>query len=249
MINFIFYNIKIIYIKINWGFFLNYCTVKFKFDYINDELLNDFFDNVKYLLNFQFDDDSNIFFIDSDVEYQIKDVSNLDSENIEIITNSFFNFVFEDTFNVFLYKFLVLKNKDKFTVLAIIHPSIFNYSSVNDFYELFNDVNNVRDENYLINVYKDVKNYLNSSDYDNDSDYWKNIKSNASDYVKFYNLKSNKYKRHKIEIDTESVSSFINNQDCSIFNFYASVFSLYISRINRQLNNPLTSSLTMSSSR
>ena len=174
---------------------MNYCTVKFKFDYINDELLNDFFDNVKYLLNFQFDDDSNIFFIDSDVEYQIKDVSNLDSENIEIITNSFFNFVFEDTFNVFLYKFLVLKNKDKFTVLAIIHPSIFNYSSVNDFYELFNDVNNVRDENYLINVYKDVKNYLNSSDYDNDSDYWKNIKSNASDYVKFYNLKSNKYKR------------------------------------------------------
>ena len=57
---------------------------------------------------------------------------------------------------------------------------------------------------------------------------------NASDYVKFHNLKSNNYKRQIIEIDKGSVLSFIRNQDCSVFDFYACAFSLYVSRINRQ---------------
>ena len=163
------------------GIFLNHCTVKFKFDFINDKSLNDFFDNAGYLLNYQFDDESNIVFIDASVDYQIEDVSNLNSEDIGSITNSFFNFEFKNTFNVFLYKFLVLKNKDKFTLLANIHPSIFNYASINDFYELFNNVNSAPNENQLCLYYDDVKNYLNSSDYDNDLDYWRNISLTASD--------------------------------------------------------------------
>ena len=62
--------------------------IKFKLDYKNN-LINDVFDRAKYLLNFQFDNDSNLFFINnSDVNYQIKDVSNLNSENIESIINS-----------------------------------------------------------------------------------------------------------------------------------------------------------------
>ena len=213
---------------------MNYCTIKFKFDLINDYSIKDIFNNAKNLLNYQFDDDSNVFFIDTDVNYQIEDVSDLKPEEIEKITNSFFNFKFENTSNIFLYKFLVLKNIDKSTILAIIHPLIFSYSSINDFYEIINNINSAPIENYLSFYYKDVKNYLDSSDYDNDLNYWKNIKLNASDYVKFHNLKSNKYKRCKIEIDKESVLYFIKNQDCSIFNFYASAFSLYISRINRQ---------------
>ena len=216
------------------GIFLNHCTVKFKFDFINDKSLNDFFDNAGYLLNYQFDDESNIVFIDASVDYQIEDVSNLNSEDIGSITNSFFNFEFKNTFNVFLYKFLVLKNKDKFTLLANIHPSIFNYASINDFYELFNNVNSAPNENQLCLYYDDVKNYLNSSDYDNDLDYWRNISLTASDYIKFHNLKSNYCKHQKIEIDKESVLDFIKCHDCSLFNFYACVFSLYMSRINRQ---------------
>ena len=150
------------------------------------------------------------------------------------ILASFFNYEFEDTLNVFLYKFLVLKNNDKFTLLAMIHPLIFNYSSINDFYELFYNVNNVRDENYLTPYYEDVKNYLNSSDYDNDSDYWRDIRLNAGNYVKFHNLKSDNYNHYKIKIDKEPVLNFINSHDCSLFNFYACAFSLYMSRINRQ---------------
>ena len=215
------------------GIFLNNLAVKFKFDDINEELLPVIFDKAKYLLNFQLDDDSNVIFIEGDVEYHIEDVSNLNFEDIEIITNSFFNFIFEDTRNVFLYKFLVLKNNDKFALLANIHSSIFNYASINDFYELFNNPGSF-DENNLIQHYDDIKNYLNSSDYDNDLNYWNNVKLNSGNYVKFYNLKSNVYKRQKIEIDRESVSIFIKTQDSSIFNFYASAFSMYISRINRQ---------------
>ena len=214
---------------------MDYCLIKFKFDYNENNLINDVFDKAKCLLNFQFDNYYNVFFINnSDVDYQIKDVSNLNSEHIESIINSFFDYEFEDTINVFLYKFLVLKNKDKFILLALIHPLIFSYSLINDFYELFYNVNNVREENYLTHYYEDVKNYLNSSDYDDDSAYWRDIGLNAGDYVKFYNLKSGDYKRHKIEIDKEHILNFIKNQDCSIFNFYASAFSLYLSRINRQ---------------
>ena len=228
------YNIKNYFNNNFWGFFLNYCIIKFKFDYNKNKLINNVFDKAKYLLNFQFDNNSNVFFIDTDVDYQIKDVSNLNSKNIESITNSFFNYEFEDTLNVFLYKFLVLKNNDKFTLLAMIHPLIFNYSSINDFYELFYNVNNVRDENYLTPYYEDVKNYLNSSDYDNDSDYWRDIRLNAGNYVKFHNLKSDNYNHYKIKIDKEPVLNFINSHDCSLFNFYACAFSLYMSRINRQ---------------
>ena len=78
-----------------------YTAIKFKFDYIHNDRIDDVFDNVKHLLNFQFDNDSNLFFIDSDVNYQFKDVSYLDCEDIEIIINSFFDFIFEDIFNVF----------------------------------------------------------------------------------------------------------------------------------------------------
>ncbi|WP_407413356.1 AMP-binding protein, partial [Methanobrevibacter sp.] len=213
---------------------MNYCAIKFKFDFIDDNLLNDFFDKVKYLLNFQFNDDSNVVFIETDVGYQIEDISNLNPEDIEIIINSFFNFKFENASNVFLYKFLVLKNNGKSTLLAIIHPSIFSYTSINDFYGLFNNANSAPVKNDLSLYYEDVKNYRDSTNYDNDLNYWKNIKLNASDYVKFHNLKTNDCKHWKIEIDKESVLNFIKNQDCSIFNFYASAFSLYISRINRQ---------------
>lgn len=213
---------------------MNYCAIKFKFNIINDYSLRNIFDNAKYLLNYQFDDDLNVFFIDIDVEYQIEDVSNLNYDNIEKITNSFFNFEFEDTSNVFLYRFLVLKNNDKYTILAIIHPLIFSYTSINNFYELFINLNRNPIENQWGLYYEDVKNYLNSSDYDNDLDYWRNISLTASDYIKFHNLKTNNCKHQKIEIDKGSVLNFVKSHDLSLFNFYACVFSLYISRINRQ---------------
>ena len=172
---------------------MNYNAIKFEFD-LDDNLIGDAFGKAKNLLNFQFDDDFNVFFVESDVDYQFKDISNSTSEDIEIIKNSFFDFKFDDIRNVFLYRFLVLKNNEKITLLAIIHSSIFNYTSINNFYGLFNDLNTNPVENNLSIHYEDVKNYLDSPDFGKDSVYWRNFILNASDYVKFYNLKSNNLK-------------------------------------------------------
>ena len=216
-------------------FFLNGRAIKFKFDikHIDEYAIGNVFNNAGHILNYQFDEDYNVHLVDSDVNYQFKDVSNVHSEDIEAIASSFFNFTFEDVFNVFLYKFLVLKDIEKLTVLAIIDSAIFDYSSINDFYELFHDVNANHLSNNLEVYYDDVNDYLNSPDFDEDSVYWKNFTLNASDYIKFHNLKSNNYKFQKIVVDEGSVSTFIENQDSSIFEFYASVFALYLCRIDR----------------
>ena len=194
------------------GIILKFLDIKFRFylDLFDDEnIIGDIFNKAKHLLNFQFDDDFNVSFIDSDVDYQFKDVSSLNSDDIERITDSFFDFTFDEVCNVFLYRFLVLKNDDKLTVLAIINSSIFDYSSINDFYLLFNNLNSSPLENNLDIYYEDVKTYLNSPDYDEDLIYWRKLALNASDHVKFYNLESNDYNSQKIKIDNGSVSAFI----------------------------------------
>ena len=219
------------------GIILKFLDIKFRFylDLFDDEnIIGDIFNKAKHLLNFQFDDDFNVSFIDSDVDYQFKDVSSLNSDDIERITDSFFDFTFDEVCNVFLYRFLVLKNDDKLTVLAIINSSIFDYSSINDFYLLFNNLNSTPLENNLDIYYEDVKTYLNSSDYDEDLIYWRNLALNASDHIKFYNLESNNYNSQKIKIDNGSVSAFIESHDFSLFDFYAGVFALYQSRVDRQ---------------
>ncbi len=219
------------------GIILKFLDIKFKFylDLFDDEnIIGDIFNKAKHLFNFQFDDDFNLAFIDSDVDYQFKDVSSLNSDDIERITDSFFDFTFDEVCNVFLYRFLVLKNDEKLTVLAIINSSIFDYSSINDFYLLFNNLNSSPLENNLDIYYEDVKTYLNSSDYDEDLIYWRNLALNASDHVKFYNLESNNYNSQKIKIDNGSVSAFIESHDSSLFDFYAGVFALYQSRVDRQ---------------
>ena len=215
---------------------MKYDEVKFllKFDEYDPSAIGDVFNNSKCFLNWQFGENFKADIKEGDVDYQIMDVSDLNSADIEKITDSFFSFEFEDISNVSLYRFLVLKNNNKCTLLAIIHPLIFSYSSVNDFYELFNNINSNSLKNDLNLYYGDVKDYLNSQDYKEDLNYWKSIKSQAGNYVKFHNLKSNNYKTQKIEIENKSVLDFIKNHDSSVFNFYACAFALYLSRINRQ---------------
>ena len=62
---------------------MKFLDIKFKFylDLFDDEnIIGDIFNKAKHLLNFQFDDDFNVSFIDSDVDYQFKDVSSLNSD-------------------------------------------------------------------------------------------------------------------------------------------------------------------------
>ena len=197
--------------------------IKFSFDtnFLNKNYLDNIFKKIKSL-NIRFDENLNPYYSDNKIIYEFEDISKLDPQDIEIKINSFFSFTFKDITNVSLYKFLILKNNDKLTILANIHPLIFDYSSINSFYNLFD--NGVFLEKNVLSHYRNLDNYFNSNDFKRDNDYWKNNVSDIEDYVKFYNITSNNYKNVKIPF---------NRPEDIKFNFITAIFSLYLSRINQ----------------
>ena len=208
--------------------------IKFILDVdINEYFIENAFNKAEDILNRQFDENFNVIQTDGEVAYQIKDVSNLKETTIEEIIYSFFDFTFHEVIDVPLYRFLVLKNNENFIILANINSLIFDYTSINDFYELFGNAEKFYPKYNLNSYYNNIHDYLNSSDFENDSYYWKNYLLNSSKYIKFYNIKHNHYKSQKINPDIDSIFSFIKNHDCSLFDFYGSIFSLYLSRIDR----------------
>ena len=198
-------------------------NIKFIFDInLRDKnSLDDIFNKLKSL-NIRFDNNLIPYSTGNNVIYEFDDVSKLDKSDIQLKINSFFNFTFKDFVNVDLYKFLVLKNMDKLTILAIIHPLIFDYTSINRFYNLFN--NNTLYYKNVISYYHNLDKYFNSNDFKEDSEFWENYLSNSEDYVKFYNISSNNYKKIKIPL---------NQIEYNKFNFITGVFSLYLSRYNQ----------------
>ena len=222
-----------------------YYELKFTLDFDDNEYSNiqDIFNKAKPLLNWHFDENLNPFPIDDDINYQIRDISNLKETDLEEINSHFFGFKFENIVNTPLYRFLVLKNNERIKILANISSLIFDYSSIKEFYELFDnsdksdsessESNKSHSEYSLDSHYKTLKNYLNSSDFKKDSAYWKNYILDSSNYIKFYNIKENSLKSQTIHVNKDSVLNFINNHDCSLFDFYGSVFSLYLFRVDR----------------
>ncbi len=200
---------------------------------VNEYSIEDAFNNAKDILNWQFDENSNAIQTDGEIDYQIKDVFNLKESAVEEIIDSFFDFGFKDVIGVPLYRFLLLKDNEKQKILSIINSLIFDYSSINDFYELFENPEKSHPEYNQDSYHKDIQDYLNSSDFGKDSSYWKNHIQNSNRHIKFYNIKNNRYKSQKISPNSNSVSVFIENHGCSLFDFYGSVFSLYLSRIDR----------------
>ena len=220
-----------------------YYELKFTLDFDDNEYSNiqDIFNKAKPLLNWHFDENLNPFPIDDDINYQIRDISNLKETDLEEINSHFFGFKFENIVNTPLYRFLVLKNNANIKILANISSLIFDYSSIKEFYELFDNLDKNMDDydlskddgKSLNSHYKTLKDYLNSSDFKKDSAYWKNYILDSSNYIRFYNIKENSFKSQSIHVNKESVLNFINNHDCSLFDFYGSVFSLYLSRVDR----------------
>ena len=140
---------------------MNYNEIKFILNLdVYDYPIENVFNRAKRILNWLFDENFNATLIDEDINYQVKDISSLSNNEIEEITDSFFSFTFDNTVNVPLYKLLVLKNNDKSMILANINSLIFDYTSINNFYGLFEDLNNSPSENDLDSYYKNVKNYL-----------------------------------------------------------------------------------------
>ena len=258
---------------------MNNNGIKFKFyrDSNEDKSLETTLKKIAKALDIQFDKDLNPQSKDMSPAYSIKDISDCSDDQIEEITDSFFDFNFDSTANAPLYKFLVLKNdnndnKDsnkenkennkgnnnennrdtkKYTILANIHPSIFDYSSIAPLCNIFNnstdksiyninenDLKNDSLENKIISQQNNLKNYLNSSDFEEDRGYWNQCKSNINDYIKYYaidldnSLDPNKYKKLEIPL-TEATNNFLKQYDVSKFDFISAIFSLYLSRVDR----------------
>ena len=204
---------------------MEYNNIKFKFNvkFNSYGQLDLFFKEIAHYLNIQYDENLKPFFKDNKDTYIIEDVSNLSDEIIEEIVSSFFDFRFDNIINVPLYKFLVLKRNDCLTVLANIHSSIFDYSSVNKFYELFNEAKANPLENNFISHYNDVNAYLNSSYFEKDSLYWKEYHTDIGEYVRYYNLQSDNYKHIEIPLEAYDFSNFLKDQNTSKFNFIISI--------------------------
>ena len=208
--------------------------IKFSFDceIVDKQQIDSLFENIGNCLNVQFDENYIAYSQNNAEIYEFRDVSSLTSLNVDEIINSFFDFTFEDIINVPLYKFLVLKNNDKITILAIIHSSIFDYTSINEFHGLFNNSNDASFKNNILSYHKHVQEYLNSPDFDKDSVFWKKYLLDMGDYVKFFNIKSDNYKTIKIPIAPKMFSNFLKEYEISKFEFITSIFSLYLSRID-----------------
>ena len=216
------------------GILMSGYDIKFKFDidYLGKEHLDRIFKIIGNSLNIQFDENFNPYPKHIDTNYIFKDVSNHSFENIKLITDAFFDFSFEYFTDIPLYKFLVLKNNDKSTILVNINSRIFDYSSINVFYDLFRDVKRNSLDSNIISYYGDVNNYLKSTDFKKDLGYWNNLLADIGRNVKYFSLDSDSYKSVKIPLANKSISNFLNEYGISKFKFILAIFSLYLSRID-----------------
>ena len=214
---------------------MEYCDIKFllNFDEYEFSSLDDVLKSSKSFLNWKFDENFNAYNSDEEIDYEITDVSGLENKAVENIKSSFFSSAFYNVIDIPLYKFLVLKNNKKLTLLANISSLIFDYTSINDFYQLFYKQNKSHKYNDLNSYYSSINDYLNSPDFDNDSHYWQKQITDSSSYLKFYKLNKSNYKSRIITIPEDSVISYTDSHECSVFDFYASIFSLYLSYVDR----------------
>lgn len=204
--------------------------INFLFDYelLNKDKLDIIFNRIANLLDIRFNEDLNPYYEKNNENiYDFEDVSDTGSGLIKNKINSFFNFTFDDIVDVCLYKFLVLKNNDKLTVLARIHSLIFDYTSINEFYDIFNNFQHKKYENNIFSYYDELNNILNSSDFDNDCEYWINNLSDIEDHIGFYKIRSNNYLSKKLSFNHDALNEFLNTHKISKFNFFTAVFSLY----------------------
>ena len=213
------------------GIIINFHEIKFKFDINLTDRLDDIFQTAGSMVNVRFDGNLKPYVSDDNVMYDFLSVSHLNQEDIEKEINLFFNFAFKEIIDVPLYKFLVLKSNEKFTILVNINSLIFDYASINDFYNVFK--NNHVVENNILDYYENLDLYLNSSSFEDDRAYWKKCLENSGDHVKFFKSNASNYKNVEISFDNEKLTDFLKEDNISKFNFFTAIFALYLSRVDR----------------
>ena len=133
---------------------------KFDVDLLDNVYLDNCFERIGDLLNARFDKNSVPYSKTEGKIYQFMDVSDYESQQVDDVMESFFDFSFDETDDVQLYRFLVLKNNNKMIILANIHSSIFDNSLIKEVYRLIKGSDDIQEGNVV--VYHD--DYLKSKD-------------------------------------------------------------------------------------
>ena len=212
--------------------------VKFEFDYelLDREELDIIFNNIDEFLNLRLDRNLKFYAQRNEGEiYAFKDLSDENYDFVEYEKNRFYKFKFDNVVDVPLYKFLVLKHDGKLTVLANIHHSIFDYTSINFFYDVFNQSRAQENFNVRESIDQFIENfesYLGSQEYVEDQRYWEDRIFDVEDFARYYNVKSSNYRTMNFSIKNDFLESFLKNYRFSKFQFFIAIFSLYLSRID-----------------
>ena len=209
--------------------------IKFEFDHellARDEL-DVIFKNVDEFLNLRYDKDLNFYVQRNEGEiYEFRDLSSENSDFVEYEKERFFKFRYDNIIDVPLYKFLIIKHDGKLSVLANIHSSIFDYSAINFFYDVFNKGKEISVGENLALFVKDLDSYFDSQDYVKDQAYWDDRVFDIEDFARYYNVKSSNYRSIKFSIENDFLDSFLKNYNITRFQFFTAIFSLYLSRID-----------------
>ena len=213
---------------------MNFETIKFKFNAkLSQKKLKDIFDELSDSLNIQFDKNLKPYKANNDNIYDMIDISNLNQETVDNEISSFFRFDFEEIIDVPLYKFLVLKNNEEYTILANINSLIFDYNSINNIYNLFNEKDYKNTSKNILKHYEYSESYLSSSEFETDCEYWKNYLSDSENARKFYNIKSSDHNNIKIPYNNEQLTKLLTDNNLNKSVYFTGIFSLYLSRIDR----------------
>ena len=194
---------------------MEFYEIKFSFNYelLDENRLDTIFDNIGNLLDVRFDENLNHYHQKNEGEiYELKEVND---DSIEKEMGAFFKFSFNDMIDVPLYKFLVLKSSSELTVLANIHSSIFDYSSVKIIKDLFDNSEEINVPKTINSYFEEYNEYLNSSEFENDCKYWEYKLQDAEDYIKYFDIQSNNYRNICFSLDNDSLSTFLKNHKIS----------------------------------
>ena len=135
-------------LNLRGGDSLNNYAVKFILNY-DYSIIGDVFNKAKNILNWQFDENFNVNLIDADIDYQVKDVSDLAKNEIEEIADSFFSFTFDNINNTPLYKLLVLEDNGKTIVKSRTYSNLKHNASSNDVYDVANALASLQQHSLL----------------------------------------------------------------------------------------------------
>ena len=205
--------------------------------------------NSSFLINFSYKDGNLMQYL-TEYKYfktEIIDIKNIDE--VKDIENSLMKKVFniQDSY-LFEFKIFRLPNSHGGFILNIHHLLADSWTLgltckkiINAYLALINnDTPSNSDYSDYFEFYNNEKNYLNSTKFEKDKEYWQSVFSSVPEVARIPSENKNlcddieclaKRNTYKINNETmNSINAFCKQNKISVFNFMTAIYSLYISR-------------------